>query len=107
MGGKHLAQMGVIVFCALAITVALLDAARKDAAPAGALPAAPVPLAAPDPLASELLRCQLIGEAGARDTACLAAWAENRRRFLDPAHGASVAASEPGAPDTPTREKAR
>lgn len=34
------------------------------------------------PLRAELLRCQALGEAGARDVACLAAWAESRRRFL-------------------------
>jgi conjugative transfer region protein TrbK len=35
-----------------------------------------------DPLRAELSRCQLLGEAGAHDTGCLRAWAENRRRFL-------------------------
>jgi len=39
----------------------------------------------------------MIGEAGARDTACLAAWAENRRRFLTPASAAPMA--EPAASD--------
>lgn len=39
---------------------------------------------ASDPLKSEFERCQLLGEAGAHDPACLSAWAENRRRFLAP-----------------------
>ena len=36
-----------------------------------------------DPLLAELRRCQALGAAGAEDRACLAAWAENRRRFFD------------------------
>ncbi len=35
-----------------------------------------------DPLRAELVRCQALGPAGAADAACLAAWAESRRRFL-------------------------
>ncbi len=35
-----------------------------------------------DPLVAEMRRCQLLGEPGAHDVGCLAAWAENRRRFL-------------------------
>ena len=31
---------------------------------------------------AELARCQGLGEAGARDAGCLAAWAQGRRRFL-------------------------
>ena len=39
---------------------------------------------ATDPLLIELRRCQSIGAAGASDSDCLRAWAENRRRFLAP-----------------------
>ncbi len=41
-------------------------------------------IVAADPLQAEFARCQGLGEAGAHDPACLAAWAENRRRFLAP-----------------------
>ena len=82
MGGKHLAQIGAIVFVALAITVALLGLGTKDSAPTDAVLAAPVLSADPDPMARELQHCQMLGEDGARNTACLAAWAENRRRFF-------------------------
>jgi conjugative transfer region protein TrbK len=34
---------------------------------------------------AELQRCQALGEAAAKDAACLALWAETRRRFLTPA----------------------
>jgi conjugative transfer region protein TrbK len=50
---------------------------------------------ASDPLKSEFERCQLLGEAGAQDPACLSAWAENRRRFLAPDRRPS--APNPGA----------
>ena len=40
-----------------------------------------------DPLTRELLRCQAIGMAAKDDTACEAAWAENRRRFFAPLAG--------------------
>ena len=97
MGGKHLAQIGAIVFVALAITVALLGLDTKDSAPTDAVLTAPALSADTDPMARELQHCQMIGEAGARDTACLAAWAENRRRFLTPASAAPMA--EPAASD--------
>ena len=43
---------------------------------------APVVAAPVDPLVAEFRRCQSLGDAGAHDAGCLAAWAENRRRFL-------------------------
>ncbi|MCH4021913.1 conjugative transfer region protein TrbK [Sphingomonas sp. BE270] len=78
-----LARLGAVVFVALAITATVIDMTRKEAAPVDTS----VPSAAPagaDPLRGELTRCQLLGEDGARDAACLRVWAENRRRFLAP-----------------------
>ena len=40
------------------------------------------PAAASDALSVALARCQTLGEAAENDPACLAAWAENRRRFF-------------------------
>ena len=37
-----------------------------------------------DPLQAMLRSCQLAGQAAGSDPGCLAAWAENRRRFLRP-----------------------
>lgn len=37
---------------------------------------------ATDPLATDLARCQALGEAGARDMICLQTWSQARRRFL-------------------------
>jgi conjugative transfer region protein TrbK len=36
------------------------------------------------PQHAELLRCQSLGETAIEDKACLALWAETRRRFLTP-----------------------
>lgn len=54
---------------------------------------------ASDPLRAEFARCQGLGEAGAHDAACLAAWAENRRRFLAPDR--RPAAPNPAVTPTP------
>ena len=52
-----------------------------------------------DPLSIEFARCLALGEAGARDDACLRAWANNRRRFLTPGERPSaVFPIEPAAP---------
>lgn len=44
----------------------------------------------PGPDHAELRRCQTLGEAATTDTACLALWAETRRRFLSPASPTSA-----------------
>lgn len=50
------------------------------------VPMAPSPTPSRDlskpPLQEMLERCQLAGQAAGSDPGCLAAWAENRRRFL-------------------------
>ena len=48
-----------------------------------------------DPFALELARCQSIGLAAKDDTACEAAWAENRRRFFTYRPADSTAAARP------------
>lgn len=92
---KKAAAVGLSTAIAIgAIVLAMKEERANRAAPAAAtVRAAPV-----DPLAAEFARCQALGEAGAHDAGCLAAWAENRRRFLmldrrpmapvPPAHGA-------------------
>ena len=65
-----------IVLAALATWMAGKDDRPFDAAPA------PVVAPSADPLVAEMRHCQALGEAGGHDPACLAAWAENRRRFL-------------------------
>lgn len=81
MDMKMLARLGALVFVAVAILATAVEFGRKEVEPS------PLPSASsgePDPLRAELVRCQMLGEAGIRDTACLRAWAENRRRFMAP-----------------------
>ncbi|MEG3088805.1 putative entry exclusion protein TrbK-alt [Sphingomonas sp. PB4P5] len=48
-----------------------------------------------DPLQAKLRRCQLAGQMAGSDQGCLAAWAENRQRFL------GQQPRRPEAPDLP------
>ncbi|MEI6535040.1 MAG: putative entry exclusion protein TrbK-alt [Verrucomicrobiaceae bacterium] len=81
MDMKMLARAGALAFVLVAILATAIEFGREeDASP----PIPHVPGAAADPLRGELVRCQLLGEAGTSDTACLRAWAENRRRFMAP-----------------------
>ncbi|WP_044334288.1 putative entry exclusion protein TrbK-alt [Sphingomonas hengshuiensis] len=50
-----------------------------------------------DPLQAKLRSCQLAGQAAGSDPGCLAAWAENRRRFL----GERSPPVEPAGDDAP------
>lgn len=75
------ARIGGYACIGLAIGMAVLSL-REPRQPAAIAPM-PIATAAPaDSLQAQLLRCQLAGEAAGSDRACLAAWAENRRRFL-------------------------
>jgi conjugative transfer region protein TrbK len=80
MTGQTAVQIGAVVFVAFAITATAMGLVRKDERQDTSM-AQPAPLVS-DPLRAELARCQEIGEAGPRDTQCLAAWATARRRFL-------------------------
>ncbi|MFG1244398.1 putative entry exclusion protein TrbK-alt [Xanthobacter versatilis] len=83
MDTSMFARLGAVVFVALAITATAIEMTRKGEE--AAVPALVRPgMAGPDPLREELHRCALLGEAGGRDPGCLAAWAQNRARFLSP-----------------------
>ncbi|WP_425063471.1 putative entry exclusion protein TrbK-alt [Pyruvatibacter mobilis] len=80
MEGKVLARIAAIVFVAIAITATVIEMTREDdPAPVSTAPALQPPA---DPLRETLRRCQQLGEAAGSDADCLAAWAENRDRFL-------------------------
>ena len=82
MDMKMLARLGALAFGAVAILATAIEFSREEDEPS---PRSTAPRTAADSLRGELVRCQLLGEAGIRDTACLRAWAENRRRFIAPA----------------------
>jgi len=81
MDGKLLARLGAVVFVAVAITATAIEMTRKEEEPPAqaSRPSADTPA---DPLREAQRRCQLLGEAAARDTECLRTWAETRDRFL-------------------------
>ena len=83
MDGKTLARIGAIVLVAIAITATVLELTREPEPQSDTVPAPSSAGASDDdPARRELRRCQRLGEAATRDQDCLAAWSENRRRFL-------------------------
>ncbi|MEF3365626.1 putative entry exclusion protein TrbK-alt [Methylocystis sp. 9N] len=81
MDGKLFARLGAIVFVAVAITATAIEMTRKEEEPPvqALQPSEDTPA---DPLRQAQRRCQLLGEAAARDTECLRTWAETRDHFL-------------------------
>ncbi|MBB6011279.1 conjugative transfer region protein TrbK [Aquamicrobium lusatiense] len=96
MDGKVLARLGAVIFVAVAITATIIELTRKDEPPLhrGVTAATETGV---DAIKIELRRCQQLGEAGTRDSACLRTWAENRERFLKP----SQALQSQPAPQSP------
>ena len=88
------------VATAIAIVVAVVHiahhAGRADAPHVNA-----VHLTSNDGLARELAHCQTIGAPATNDSACIAAWAENRRRFFS----GSITAHPAAAPATRAKSK--
>lgn len=82
MDMKMLARLGAVAFGAVVILATAFELGREENELSQQSTA---PDVAADSLRGELMRCQLLGEAGIHDTACLRAWAESRRRFIAPA----------------------
>ncbi|PCD02238.1 conjugal transfer protein TrbK [Sphingomonas spermidinifaciens] len=88
------ARIGAFACLGVALAMSLL-ALRDEPKPAS--PPAPLSTDLPtDPLQAALRSCQLAGQAAGSDPGCLAAWAENRRRFLGAAPPEPVADDAPG-----------
>jgi conjugative transfer region protein TrbK len=78
MNPKLIARTAAVVVLAGAVLACALEWARRST---------PAPSTATahdnmDPLADELSRCKALGAEAAHDTACKAAWAQHRARFL-------------------------
>ena len=101
----EIAALGRIAGFVLVAAAIIVTAVRLD--PRKAEPSPNVTLAAPagDPLAAELARCQAIGMAAQNDAACVAAWAENRRRFFTYRPADDGAASTTPPPALPKSEE--
>lgn len=88
MDGWVFARLAAVVIVAVVVTAAAIQLARDDQStgPQSSSPGtAETPR--PDPVREMLRHCRQLGEAATRDAACLAAWDENRRRFLSPSVG--------------------
>ncbi len=96
---KLLARIGAVAFIAIVLIVTAIQMREPRMVPELVERTLTVAAPAADPLADELVHCQSIGQAGASDAGCLAAWAENRRRFLTP--GARPQARLPETPAGP------
>jgi conjugative transfer region protein TrbK len=83
------------------VAVAIVAAAAHFAHDARSARPRPADASAPtDLLASEMLRCQALAMAAKDDTACEAAWAENRRRFFTYRPAPSAATAPDAAPNS-------
>ncbi len=88
MDGWAFARLAAVIIVAVAATAAAIHIARESV-PSDASSSASATSEAPrtDALRATLQRCRELGEAATRDADCLAAWDENRRRFLTPSGG--------------------
>jgi len=74
----RVAAMAFVLLAIVATAAQFQLGEHKPAAPVSSTEA----IVGADPIRAELVRCQSLGEAGAHDSGCLRAWAENRRHFL-------------------------
>lgn len=88
MDGWVFARLAAVVIVAVAVTAAAIHLAREEElSELQSSPPTAIETPRTDPLRETLGRCRQLGEAATRDAACLAAWDENRRRFLSPTAG--------------------
>lgn len=102
MDARIAARMIAVLALGAAMTAAVM-ALRGD----GTEDAAPHSLRSPggEPANSELVRCRDLGMAAANDPTCRKAWAESRRRFLQPREPERAVAPKPKRPALPRAER--
>ncbi len=85
MDGWVFSRLAAVIIVAVAVTAAAIHLVREDnsSGPQSSPPTI-TETPRPDPVRETLRRCRQLGEAATHDAACLAAWDENRRRFLSP-----------------------
>lgn len=84
MDGKVLARASAAVFVGIAFAMTLVQLREEPAPPPR--PQRSVDAAGEDLLPDRLQACASMGEAALTSSDCLAAWAENRRRFFGVDH---------------------
>jgi conjugative transfer region protein TrbK len=88
MDGWVFARLAAVIIVAVAVTATAIHLVREEKS-SGPQPS-PSTIAEtlrPNPLREMLWRCRQLGEAATRNAECLAAWDENRHRFLSPSAG--------------------
>lgn len=80
MDPRLLIRVAAIIFAVAAIGAITFEMTRKEVATTPVLRSGEETPS--DPLRAAQRRCQLLGEAAARDAECLRVWAETRDRFL-------------------------
>ena len=81
MSRTALSRLAAAAFLIIAIVVAIIGLGRQGEEARAIRPSVAIP---PEPVRSDLQRCQALGQAALEDQSCLDVWAENRRRFLTP-----------------------
>ncbi len=87
MDGKMLGRLALVIVLAVAVTATAVQRARQDRPELTQPPTLRSETPGAEPLRETLQRCHQMGEAATRNAGCLAAWDENRRRFLSPGRG--------------------
>lgn len=82
MNAKTILRIGAAALVVLAVAAAAIELGRDRDAASPTASSVEQGVTTPHALQHEVYRCQALGGAGARDEACLRAWAESRRRFL-------------------------
>jgi conjugative transfer region protein TrbK len=88
MDGWVFVRLAAVIMVAVASTATAIHLVReeKSSGPQSSPPTA-IETSRPDPVRETLQRCRQLGEVATRDAECLAAWDENRQRFLSPTAG--------------------
>ena len=87
MDGKMLGRLALVIVLAVAGRARAVQRARQDRPELTQPPTLRSETPGAEPLRETLQRCHQMGEAATRNAGCLAAWDENRRRFLSPGRG--------------------
>ncbi|MBV5265085.1 putative entry exclusion protein TrbK-alt [Pinisolibacter aquiterrae] len=82
MNPKIVVRAAALAFVVSALAVAAIEFGGRSDRVVGEGRGSPAARLSSDRFEAELARCRDLGEAGARDAACLDVWGESRRHFL-------------------------
>lgn len=82
MNPKIVVRTAALAFVVAALAVTVIELGRRSDRVVGEGRGSSATRLSSDRFEAELARCRDLGEAGARDAACLDVWGESRRHFL-------------------------